>query len=176
MMEDESHLLWGDTLGYVWGTRNTKVSVQIQNQRERQTYYGAINILTGEFFISPQKKGDGENTVKYIEFLREKLGDKKILIIWDGASYHRYSAMQKYLEIINQGLPEKDWKITCLLFAPNAPEQNPVEDIWLSAKNYLRSNFIDNITFAQVKKSFLSFLQNRIFEFPKLEMYRKFIL
>jgi hypothetical protein len=30
---------------------------------------------------------------------------------------------------VNQGLEEKDWKVTCLLLAPNAPEQNPVEDV-----------------------------------------------
>jgi len=26
---------------------------------------------------------------------------------------------------------KSEWLIRCELFAPNAPEQNPVEDIWL---------------------------------------------
>ena len=30
------------------------------------------------------------------------------------------------------------WSITCILFAPNAPQENPVEDIWLPAKNFLK--------------------------------------
>ena len=38
-----------------------------------------------------------------------------------------------YLNKVNQGLEEKDWKVTCLLFATNAPDQNPVEDVWLQA-------------------------------------------
>ncbi|MDO9152990.1 MAG: hypothetical protein Q7U47_04665, partial [Paludibacter sp.] len=70
--------------------------------------------------------------------------------------------------------PEK-WQITCELFAPNAPEQNPVEDIWLQGKNFLRKNFVENNTFSKVKKAFLSFLQNRNFNFKKLIMYRDFI-
>jgi transposase len=31
-----------------------------------------------------------------------------------------------------------NWSITCILFAPNPPQQNPVEDIWLQAKKFLR--------------------------------------
>jgi hypothetical protein len=63
-MEDECHLLWGDTLGYVWGKKNEKIETPILNERERQTYYGAINCLTGEFYISPYSSGNGENTVE----------------------------------------------------------------------------------------------------------------
>ncbi|MBW4539458.1 MAG: transposase [Myxacorys chilensis ATA2-1-KO14] len=32
--------------------------------------------------------------------------------------------------------------IYCICFAPNAPEQNPIEDVWLQAKNYLRQRYI----------------------------------
>ena len=42
--QDECHLLWGDTTGYVWGRRNEKTGVPIQNIKQRQTYYGALNL------------------------------------------------------------------------------------------------------------------------------------
>ena len=29
---------------------------------------------------------------------------------------------------MNEDLEEKNWKMTCLLLVPNAPEQNPVKD------------------------------------------------
>ena len=41
------------------------------------------------------------------------------------AAYHRYSDMKEYLEEVNKGLEEKDWKVTCLLFEPNA--QNRIQ-------------------------------------------------
>lgn len=106
-----------------------------------------------------------------------KLGQaKQLFILWDGATYHKYSAMRAYLDEINKGLAPKDWKITCELFAPNAPEQNPVYDIWLKTKNHTRKYFNENKTFAQVKKSFYSFFEGVKFDFPKLQMYRKFFL
>ena len=93
------------------------------------------------------------------------------MIIWDMAGYHRYAEMRTYLEEISRGLKEKDWKITCIFFEPDAPEQNPVEDIWLKAKNFLRKNFYRNKTFAQVKKCFFNFLSGNFFNFDKLNWY-----
>ena len=79
--------------------------------------------------------------------------------------------MQIYLQEINKDLEEKDWLVTCELFAPNAPEQNPVEDLWLKGKNFLRKYFYKHKTFAQVKKAFLHFLETTKFDIPKLELY-----
>jgi putative transposase len=42
--------------------------------------------------------------------------------------------MKAYLEEINRDHEKNEGSLTCILFAPNAPEQNPVEDICLNAK------------------------------------------
>jgi len=68
--------------------------------------------------------------------------------------------MKKYLEEVNKGLEEKYWKVTCFLFE-SCPEQNPVEDIWLKGKNFLRRHFYQNKTFQQVKDSFFNFLNRK---------------
>ena len=96
----------------------------------------------------------------YLRWLMEVYRGKKLLLLWDGATYHRDLQCQEFLAQVNQGLEEKDWLVTCLRFAPNAPEQNPVEDIWLAGKNYVRKKFSKNKTFAAVKKSFCGFLQD----------------
>jgi putative transposase len=170
-MEDECHLSWGDTLGYVWGERNKRIEVPIMNERERQTYYGIIDVYEKEFLLKPYDKGNGANTVSFVKYLQSIREGRKLLIVWDKASYHRYGEMREYLEEINGGLEEKDWKINCLFFETDAPEQNPVEDIWLKGKSFLRKHFYENKTFAQVKKSFFDFLNNQIFDFDKLEWY-----
>jgi putative transposase len=174
-MEDECHLLWGDTTGHVWGKRNEQIAVSMDNQRLRQTYYGAVDILTGDFYNVPKASGNGIYTVEYIKYLQKILMDKKLMIIWDGASYHRFSEMREYLQEVNKNLPPEEWLITCELFAPNAPKQNPVEDIWLQGKNHLRKEFAENTTFAKVKKSFEDYYKSTKFNFSKIEMYRSFL-
>jgi transposase len=163
--------LWGDTLGFIWGRRNKPIEVPIKNEKSRQTYYGAMNLFSGDFHLLPYDAGNGVNTVAYVKELQAVYPQSKLLLIWDGASYHKYAEMQAYLQDSNQGLREADWPITCELFAPNAPEQNPVEDIWLKGKTFLRKFFYKNSTFAQVKTAFFEFLNNKTFSFPKLNMY-----
>lgn len=142
----------------------------IKNEKERQTYYGAINLATQDFHVCPYPKGDSVYTVKFVTPLQALYPQAKLLFIWDGASYHQYAEMQAYLREVNQGLEKPAWEITCELFASNAPEQNPVEDIWLKGKNFLRKFFYKFKTFAQIKQAFLDFLQTTKFDFPKLKL------
>jgi transposase len=171
--EDESHLGWGDTTGYVWGRRNEGTEVLIQNAKERQTYYGGLDLYNKTFVVAPYATGNGENTVLFLKHLQAINQDKRLIIIWDGARYHCCKEVKSYLNQVNEGLEEKDWKITCLLFAPNAPDQNPVEDVWLKGKDFLRKHFYENNNFQQVKSCFFNFLNKRIFNFSKLEWYLK---
>jgi putative transposase len=169
--EDECHLVEGDSIGYVWGRRNERTEIPIENAKQRQTYYGVINLYNQEFIFAPYEQGNGKSTVSFIEHLQVLHPDKKLLIIWDGASYHYSEEVQAYLNKVNQGLEEKDWKVKCVLFAPNAPDQNPVEDVWLQGKNFLRRHFFENKTFQQVKSSFFNFLNKKVFNFGKAGWY-----
>lgn len=172
LFEDECHLLWGDVCGLAWGKRNQPLEVPMTNSKSRQTYYGAVNFLTQHFHLKAFSSGNGENTVAYVKWLRELYPDSKLWLVWDGASYHRYAEMQDYLMEMNADLPEEEWPVTCILFASNAPEQNPVEDIWLKGKNWLRKNFAFNKTFADVKKCFFDYLQDGIFPSAKHDWYK----
>lgn len=170
-MEDECHLVWGDCLGYVWGRTDTRIEVPIINEKERQTFYGAVNCFSKEFIIKDYPRGNGVHTVEFLKFLQMINPGKKIYIFWDGASYHKFSETREYLKEINYKLYKKDWKIECILFAPHAPEQNPVEDIWLKGKTELREKFETNDSFGEVVKYFLNFLNKNIFDLNKFNWY-----
>jgi putative transposase len=171
-MLDECHLLWGDICGYIWGKKDSRVEIKMTNERERQTYYGALDYHQKEFLIQAAKKGDSTNTITFLEYLMQQRPTARLGIIWDGASYHRSQEIKEYLEKINEGKTEEEWKITCIRFAPNAPEQNPVEDVWLQGKNFLRKLAYRCKSFAIVKRLFLFFLNRQLFDFPKVQKYQ----
>jgi transposase len=171
---DECHLIWDDARGYVWGKSSERIQIPMTNFRERQTYYGAIEYTKGEVTVSPYSAGNGENTVDFVQFIRQKYPEKRLLLLWDGATYHKGEEMVEYLTKVNQGLEVNEWLVTCLVFAPNAPEQNPAEDIWLKAKRFVRKNWRICDYFSTVKELFLEAIQNRFFDFPKLHMYGQF--
>ena len=140
-------------------------------ERKRKTNLLWSRQLTREFHLQPAAAGNGVNTVTYLQWLRSLYPDKRLLLLWDGASYHRDAQCKAFLAEVNQGREEKDWLVTCLGFAPNAPEQNPVEDIWLAGKNLLRRKFAENKTFAAVKESFFNFLKSFKLESVKFDWY-----
>ena len=170
-MIDECHLLWGDVCGYVWGKTKIRIEVPMTNQRERQTYFGALNYQTKEFFVREYEAGNSKNTVSFVKYLQNLNKGAKILIFWDGASYHKYGEMRDYLCLVNQDLKKSEWLIICELFAPNAPEQNPVEDIWLQGKRFLREHWYLCKSFPLIKKLFMLVTHCQTFDFPKLYMY-----
>ena len=113
------------------------------NQREKQTYYGAIDYLTKQFVLREYATANSENTVDFLKDLQSLNPEARHLIIWDGASYHKYKEMKAYLEEVNGGKQKDEWPLTCVLFAPNAPPaesrrgylapcQNLGEKIWES--------------------------------------------
>jgi transposase len=63
------------------------------------------------------------------------------------------------------------WLVTCIKFALNAPEQNPVEDIWLQAKTFIRQFYHLCDSFKMVKWLFKFFAEGQVFNFLKLNLY-----
>jgi transposase len=127
--------------------------------------------LTQEFHVYEASAGNGGNTVAYIQWCQTLYPDKQLVFLWDGASYHRGEEMRKFLVRENVDLAEAAWKVTCIRFAPHAPDQNPTEDVWLKGKTHLRKLFALNKTFAQVKRCFSSFLTALHFTSAKLSWY-----
>lgn len=168
---DECHLIWGDICGYVWGKSNSRIEIPIKNEKQRQSYYGAINYRTGKVIIKGYPQGDTENTIKFVEYLRELHKKASIVIIWDGATYHYSQEFREYLEKVNQGKAQEEWLVRCIKLAPNAPEQNPIEDVWLQGKEMLRKYWNLCKNFKIVKWLFEWTISQDFFDFPKLKMY-----
>jgi transposase len=171
---DECHLTWGDICGYVWGKTDRRIEIPIKNEKQRQSYYGAINYRTGKVIIKGYPQGNTEHTIEFVKYLRQKNPAAKLVIIWDGATYHYSQEWREYLEKINQGKTEEEWLIRCIKLAPNAPEQNLIEDVWLQGKEMLRKYWNLCKNFKVVKWLFEWTISQDLFSFPKLTMYGSF--
>lgn len=174
LLLDQCHLLWGDVRGYVWGKTDTEIAVRVVNERDKQTYYGAVDYVERDLVLKAYDAGNSENTIDYLRYLQAQSPNQRLLIFWDGASYHRSQAVRDFLASVNQGLPTHQWQIHCIRFAPNCPEQNPLEDIWLQAKTWIRRFCALTPSFSHLKWLFEWFIRNTTFDFLKLQMYGVF--
>ena len=53
---DESHLHGGDACGYGWGRQDQRLEIPIENGLQRQTYYGALDVVKGTFLMQSYPK------------------------------------------------------------------------------------------------------------------------
>jgi len=169
---DECHLLWGDLCGYGWGPKGQPNTVPMTNTKSRQTYYGGLDLCTGQMVIKAFDKGNSECTIAFLDFLQQQFPDQLLTLIWDGATYHTSAAVRTYLTELNDDLAQEQWLITCIKLAPHAPEQNPIETVWGVAKNLLQKNYHHLPSFAKVKHFFANSIQDRLFNFKNLVAYQ----
>lgn len=144
----------------------------IENIRERQTYYGALNVLTGWTVIWEAEAGNAEQTVAFLIYLRQCFQGRRMIVLWDGASYHRATLVQDYLWRVNgPACPEPNRRIQLIQFAPYAPAQNPMEDVWLAGKRHVRKQWAEITAFAHVKDIFTTTIRRTPFWLHKLDWY-----
>jgi len=77
---------------------------------ELETFYRTRIVITKEY---PQ--GNTENTINFVAELIGRNQNKLILIISEGATYHRRQQWKEYLDKVNQGKREEEWLIRCIL-------------------------------------------------------------
>lgn len=174
LCQDECHLLWGDVTGYVWGKSSERIEVPVANIRDKQTYYGTIDLATKRCLIQAYDQGNSDSTIAFLRYLMQQYPNQRIALLWDGATHHRSQALKDFLASVNATPDPEQWKITCIRFAPNDPRQNPIEDVWLQAKRFIRECYHLGNSFALVKWLFEFVLHQQLFNFPKLEMYGTF--
>jgi len=170
LVADECHLLWGDVCGYGWGKKSERLSVPVSNAKARQSYFGALNGKTGELVLQAAPKADSAATVVFLDKLRGHYSNKQVWVIWDNASYHTSQLVKDYLKEVNGQLPQEHWPLTLIGLATNAPEQNPIEQVWLDGKTKLRKQ-ADLNTFAQVKKCFVDSISTNTYNYEKFKWY-----
>ena len=126
----------------------------------------------GTFLMQRYPKANAQHTVDFIRDLQKRRPGQKLLIFGDGVSYHHQQAMRDFLQESQADLPPDEWKICGTRLAPYAPQENPVEDIWLKGKTFVRTHALWTTCFEQIKDLFVKGIrQNRYFHFPKLKQY-----
>lgn len=118
MFEDEAGFGRINKPKYCWCYPGLRPTVPCHHIREYRYAYGAVEPLTGEsfFLVLPYS-----NTVcmnLYLEELSKTYPDERILLVCDGAAWHKANALI---------IPEN---IRLLFLPPATPEMNPIEQIW----------------------------------------------
>lgn len=130
--QDEARFGQQGTLTRLWARRGQRVTAVRQTQYDYLYVVGAVCPQTGqaEAILAPHMNTDVMNAF-FGEFAKTIDEDVHVVMIWDGAGFHRSHRLQ---------IPDN---ITVIALPAYSPELNPIENLW----HYLRSHHWSNQTY-----------------------------
>ncbi len=127
--QDEARFGQQGTLTRVWAPVGSRPRAVRQTQYDYLYVLGACCPSTGQTvgLLSPHLN-TGVMNVFFEQFVKEVDPQIHVVLIWDGAGYHKSSELK---------LPAN---VTAIPLPPYSPELNPMENLW----HYLRSHYWSN--------------------------------
>lgn len=118
MFQDEAGFGRINKPKYCWCRKGIRPSVPCHHIREYRYVYGAVEPLTGDsfFLVMPYCNTACMNVV--FEQLSKKYPNDYILLVCDGAAWHKSNQLVQF------------HNIEILFIPPYTPEMNPIEQIW----------------------------------------------
>lgn len=136
MFQDEAGFGRINKPKYCWCFPGFRPTVPCHHIREYRYAYGAVEPLTGEsfFLVMPYCNTNCMNV--FLQKLSEQYPTDRILLVCDGAAWHKARAL---------AVP---FNIRLLFLPPATPEMNPIEQIWKE----LRKRGFKNEIFPSLEK------------------------
>jgi len=147
-----AHILFGDeasfpqwgSLSFTWARKGKQPIVKTSGTRKCYKVFGLIDYFTGKFY---SKGHEGRlNSETYANFLKDVLSKtrKHIILIQDGAPYHKSKAMKQFFE-------KNCNRLTVYRLPSYSPDFNPIEMLWKKIKqNDIHMHYFP--TFDELKK------------------------
>ena len=164
LTEDEMVLTQATTTQKVWIPKGTTPAViETNGTRKNRSIYGFLNLKTGEEHAFSTMRQTMYETAAILKKIRKIYPKQKILLLWDGAGWHRGSVAQEALIAHH---------IESIHFPPYSPELNPQEHVWKQGRSQVTHNrFIPKIE--PVTKELLDYLNTTTFPYSLLDFRSK---
>lgn len=118
MFQDEAGFGRINKPKYCWCFKGVRPSTPCLHVREYRYAYGAVEPVTGESFFLVLPYCNTDCMKVFLEELSAAYPDDIILLVMDGATWHKSSSLD---------IPEN---IRITFIPPYSPEMNPIEQIW----------------------------------------------
>ena len=164
--EDEAVITSQTRLQKVWLPEGKRAFVEDTINRKAAHLYGFLNIQNGVGVVYKTSTQTGEVTVDVLKKLSERHPNKRIVIFWDNASWHKSKAVRDFLAATKGTFQLYN-------FPPYSPELNPQEHVWKELRDKVLNNkLITNIDRA-IDDS-IAFIDSSIFKYRFLGLQGTF--
>jgi transposase len=117
---DEAHIHQDADLGYGWAER-LWIASSSPGLSARVSFYGVYLYNEGQVRLWPFPRANGEHTIEVLRRLRAEWPDRTLIVLWDGAPYHRAKSVREAATALD---------ITLMPLPSYSPDLMPVEELW----------------------------------------------
>ena len=160
LAEDEASLYLQVTTMRVWAPRGQPPVVRAAAGRDKTSFYGTLNLHTGDELVMPSTQMNAEATAEHLEQLLAAHPDVPLLLLWDRAPWHRGEAIREVLAA--------NPRLEIMPFPVAAPELNPQEHVWKATREAVSHNHTDQ-ELSTLAKRFKAHLTDTTFPTSFLE-------
>ena len=120
---DEAHIHQDADLGYGWAKRGERFFVASSSPglSAKLSFYGLYLYNEGQVRLWPYPRANGEHTIDVLRRLRAEVHERKLIVLWDGAPYHRANAVREVATTLG---------IELMPLPGYSPDPMPVEALW----------------------------------------------
>lgn len=141
-----------------WLPKKSKTVIKVNRSVRKQSYIGFLNQTTFECTLHRLQWQQTKTIIPALEALTEANPGKKIVIVWDNASWHRSKELRA---LLGPGNPFEH--IHLIAMPPYAPDHNPIEHVWKDAKESISN--LQRLTFELTLTAFEDHVKSRTFEY-----------
>jgi transposase len=155
-VEDEASLSSQTRVQRAWLPSDRSVEIQDTTKRKLAHLYGFLNIQSGDAIAYKTDKQTGSITVSVLKKLAKDFPNKRLVIVWDNASWHKSKEIREFLATTDR------FKLYHL--PPYSPDLNPQEHVWKDLRERIFNNKLIkdiNVTINQA----VEYIKNTIFKY-----------
>ncbi|AYW76874.1 IS630 family transposase [Propionibacterium acidifaciens] len=143
----------------MWLPKGQRTKLSVDRKKTSQSFFGALSLTSKKVKLYPiEGNQNTEQTILALDRLQREIDTEKIAVVLDNARFH-HAKMLTGLYEPGQLLE----RITPIHLPPYAPDHNPVEHVWNTAKNNIAN--IQRETPEETFGAFASYITGRTFDY-----------
>ncbi|RLP05858.1 IS630 family transposase, partial [Propionibacterium australiense] len=143
----------------MWLPKGQRTKLYVDRQKVSQSFFGALSLTDKKMRLYPiEGNQNTEQIILALDRLQRETKADRIAVVLDNARFHHAKALTSLYQP-GQLLE----RITPVFLPPYAPDHNPVEHVWGTAKNNIAN--IQHQTPEQTFGAFASYITGRTFDY-----------
>ena len=141
-----------------WCKRGARTRIGVDRKRQSQSYIGFLHEADGNVDLMRLDWQNTSNIVKALTDLTLRYPDKKIVVVWDNAGWHKSKKLREHL-----GEGNILERIHLINLPPYSPHKNPIERVWGEGKRSISNR--QRAHFEDTRNAFETFIRSNKFTY-----------